>query len=72
VLAVRGTQFFAGPSNGVFGIFVQRGTLEVSAAGATVTLSAGQGTDIRAPGAAPSQPVNWGKPRIDAAYESLR
>jgi ferric-dicitrate binding protein FerR (iron transport regulator) len=72
VLAVRGTQFFAGPSNGVFGVFVQQGTLEVSAAGTTVTLSAGQGTDLRSPGAAPTPPVSWGKPRIDAAYESLR
>jgi hypothetical protein len=72
VLAVRGTQFFAGPSNGVFGVFVQHGTLEVSAAGTTVTLSAGQGTDLRSPGAAPTPPVSWGKPRIDAAYESLR
>ncbi len=72
VLAVRGTQFFAGPNKGVFGVFVEHGTLEVSAAGTTVTLSAGQGTDLRAPGAAPTPPVNWGQPRIDAAYESLR
>jgi hypothetical protein len=72
LIAVRGTQFFAGPSNGVFGVFVQNGTLEVSAAGKTVTLSAGQGTNLQTPGASPTAPVNWGQPRIDAAYASVR
>jgi len=71
-MAVRGTQFFAGPSNGVFGVFVQNGTLEVSAAGETVTLSAGQGTNLQKPGSAPTPPVDWGKPRIDAAYGRVR
>jgi ferric-dicitrate binding protein FerR (iron transport regulator) len=72
VLAVRGTQFFAGPSNGVFGVFVKSGTLEVSAASTTVTLSAGQGTNLQSRGAAPTAPVNWGQSRIDAAYASVR
>jgi ferric-dicitrate binding protein FerR (iron transport regulator) len=72
LIAVRGTQFFAGPSNNVFGIFVQSGTVEVSAAGTTVTLNPGQGTNLEKPGAAPTQPVNWGQPRIDAAYNSIR
>jgi len=71
LIAVRGTQFFAGPSNGVFGVFVQNGSLEVSGAGATVTLTAGQGTNLQSPGAAPTAPVNWGQPRIDAAYQSV-
>ena len=72
VMAVRGTQFFAGPSNGVFGVFVKEGTLEVSAAGSTVTLTSGQGTNLQAPGAPPTTPVNWGQARIDAAYASVR
>jgi FecR-like protein len=72
LMAVRGTQFFAGPSNGVFGVFVQNGTLEVIGAGTMVTLSAGQGTNLQAPGAAPTSPVNWGQARIDAAYASTR
>jgi hypothetical protein len=72
VLAVRGTQFFAGPSNGVFGVFVENGTLEVVAASTTVTLSAGQGTNLQSPGAAPTTPVRWGQSRIDEAYASVR
>jgi ferric-dicitrate binding protein FerR (iron transport regulator) len=72
LIAVRGTQFFAGPSKGVFGVFVQAGSVEVSAAGTTVTLGPGQGTDLGKPGAAPTPPANWGQPRIDAAYDSVR
>lgn len=72
LIAVRGTEFFAGPSKGVFGVLVRNGVVEVSAAGTTVTLSAGQGTDLQRQGAAPTSPVNWGRPRIDAAYRSIR
>jgi len=72
VIAVRGTTFFAGPSNGVFGVFVENGAVEVSGAGTTVTLTAGQGTNLQSPGAAPTQPVNWGEARIRAALESVR
>jgi ferric-dicitrate binding protein FerR (iron transport regulator) len=32
LIAVRGTRFFAGPSAGVFGVFVQRGSVSVTAA----------------------------------------
>ena len=72
VMAVRGTQFFVDASNGVFGVFVKEGTLEVSAAGSKVRLSAGQGTNVQMPGAAPTAPVNWGQSRIDSAYASVR
>lgn len=72
LMAVRGTQFFAGPSNGVFGVFVRAGSVEVSGAGTTVTLGPGQGTNLDKPGAAPTPPANWGQPRIDAAYASVR
>jgi ferric-dicitrate binding protein FerR (iron transport regulator) len=72
VLAVRGTQFFAGPSNGVFGVFVEHGQVDVTAAGVTVTLSPGEGTNLNQPGAPPTAPVRWGQPRIDSAYASIR
>ena len=72
LIAVRGTTFFAGPSNGVFGVFVESGTVEVSGGGSSVTLTAGQGTNLASPGAAPTAPVNWGEARIRAALESVR
>lgn len=66
-IAVRGTRVFIGPSKGVFGIFLDRGRVTVSAAGVTVTLAAGEGTDIASPGAAPSAPKAWGPARIAEA-----
>lgn len=71
LIAVRGTRFFAGPSAGVFGVFVQRGSVAVQAAGQEVTLQAGDGTNIAHPGDAPTPPSPWRQPRIDAAFESV-
>ncbi len=70
-IAVRGTRFFAGPSRGVFGVFVARGAVEVEAAGVQRRLEAGQGIDIPEPGAPPSEVRNWGKARIDEALASV-
>jgi ferric-dicitrate binding protein FerR (iron transport regulator) len=67
LIAVRGTRFFVGPSANVFGVFVERGRLEVSAAGRSVTLRAGEGR----PGAPPTRPKKWGPPRIKAALATV-
>ena len=40
LIAVRGTRFFAGPSNDVFGVFVATGRVSVQAAGQSVLLEA--------------------------------
>lgn len=71
LIAVRGTKFFAGPSKGVFGVFVERGSVEVSATGVRRRLAAGDGVEITAEGQPPSEVKRWGKPRIDAAYASV-
>jgi ferric-dicitrate binding protein FerR (iron transport regulator) len=71
LIAVRGTHFFAGPSNGVFGVFVARGLVRVTGAGKSVDVIAGRGTNIAAPGAAPSDPAIWGQPRIRQAFASV-
>ncbi|MCY6382469.1 FecR family protein [Hoeflea prorocentri] len=70
-LGVRGTRFFAGPSNGVFGVFVERGALSVTAAGATQLLSSGDGVDIPAPGAPASDIIRWSDERIASAFASV-
>lgn len=70
-LAVRGTRFFAGPSEGRFGVFVIRGAVRVSAGDAAVDLGPGEGTDITAPGAAPSPVRRWGEARIRAALAEV-
>jgi ferric-dicitrate binding protein FerR (iron transport regulator) len=71
LIAVRGTVFFAGPSRGVFGVFVERGSVAVTAAGKQVVLREGEGTDIARPGAPPSNPSTWGAPRIADAFLSV-
>lgn len=71
LIAVRGTRFFAGPSNGVFGVFVERGEVVVVGVSTTVTVTAGMGTNIAAPGAEPTAPTLWGQPRITAAMRQF-
>jgi ferric-dicitrate binding protein FerR (iron transport regulator) len=72
LIAVRGTTFFAGPSNDVFGVFVEHGTVVVSNAGGEVTLNAGEGTNLATPDAKPTAPAVWGKERIRKALDSVK
>lgn len=71
MIGVRGTKFFAGPSRGVFGVFVEHGLVEVTGGGVTRQLAAGDGVDVAAPGAAPSAVSQWGEARIREAYASV-
>ncbi len=70
-IGVRGTRFFAGPSKGVYGVFVARGSVTVAAGGETRVLNAGDGVDISAEGAPPSAAAQWKAPRIEAAFASV-
>jgi len=71
LIAVRGTRFFAGQSAGVFGVFVERGSVTVSNAGTQVLVRGGQGTNIAGPGAAPTPPSPWKPERIRDAFASV-
>jgi len=71
LMAVRGTRFFAGPSNGVFGVFVARGEVSVLAGGKTVLLTAGLGTNIAKPDEKPTPPQRWRRERVAAALRSV-
>lgn len=71
LIAVRGTRFFAGPSAGVFGVFVEHGVVAVTANKKTVTVREGQGTNIAHPGDAPTPPKTWGEQRIRDAIASV-
>jgi hypothetical protein len=72
LIAVRGTRFFAGPSNGVFGVFVERGEVVVVGVSTAVTVTTGLGTNIAAPGAEPTLPAVWGPRRIATAMAQFR
>jgi ferric-dicitrate binding protein FerR (iron transport regulator) len=71
LITIRGTRLFVGPSNGVIGIFVEHGLIEVTSGGHSVVLQTGEGTNIAAPGAPPTPPVRWGEGRIRAALASV-
>ena len=71
LIAVRGTRFFAGPSNGRFGVFVARGSVAVTSAGQQVILGVGEGTDFVSPGTPPTPVRRWAPQRIDAALASV-
>ncbi len=70
-IALRGTRVFAGPSNGKFGVFVERGIVDFTAGGATVRLTAGEGSDVQRPGDKPSPPKRWPSERAVDALASV-
>ena len=71
LIAVRGTRFFAGPSNGVFSVFVERGAVQVVGVNTWVIVTGGSGTDIAQPGGEPTHPHPWGAARIANAIASV-
>ena len=71
LIAVRGTRFFAGPSNGRFSVFVARGSVAVTSAGQQVIVREGEGTDFVSPGTPPAPVNRWGSERIRAALASV-
>jgi hypothetical protein len=71
LITVRGTRVFAGPSNGVIGVFVAHGVVDLKSGGVTVTLHDGQGSDVARPGARPTPPKTWGAARVQAALASV-
>ena len=71
LIAVRGTRFFAGPSNGVFGVFVARGVVLVVGQNRSMQVEAEFGSDIAAAGMEPTLPHRWAEPRIKAAMASV-
>ena len=66
-IAVRGTRFFAGPSENAFAVFVERGRVTLSAGGVIKALNPGQGADLRGRDVAPGPVGNWSQSRIDDA-----
>jgi hypothetical protein len=71
LITVRGTRVFAGPSNGVIGVFVEHGVVDLTSGGATVTLRDGEGSDVARRGARPTKPKKWGAARVQAALASV-
>jgi hypothetical protein len=71
LIVVRGTRVFAGPSNGVIGVFVAHGAVALTSGGRTVILHDGEGADVAASGSKPTRPKIWGAARVQAALASV-
>jgi len=72
IIGIRGTRFFAGELGENFSVFVGRGAVDVKAAGQTVRLRAGEGTDIPSIGARPGPVRRWGAEKIARAMALVR
>lgn len=65
-IGVRGTRFFAGPSQGEFAVFCQRGRVTVANAGETRSLGPGEGVALTE--GAPGAVAPWKPARIAQAF----
>lgn len=72
VIAVRGTRFFVGPSQGKLAVFVDRGAVTVTSGGATVALGPGEGTEVARRGARPETARTWNAARIADAFSLVQ
>ena len=68
LIAVRGTKFFAGPSQGKFAVFVEEGRVDLITKQTTVALTPGFGSDVARRGDAATTAVRWAAARSRAAY----
>ncbi len=72
VIGIRGTDFWAGPIDGEYGVLLLDGEVEVTTASRTVVLDApGLGTTIPRAGAAPRPPAPWAARKVDRALATV-
>jgi hypothetical protein len=66
-MIVKGTDFFVGPIDGAYGVFVYSGEVEVATSGGSVTLKEGEGTTLTRSSVAPTKPIRWRAAKIARA-----
>lgn len=72
VIGVRGTDFWGGPIDGAFGVFLIDGAITVASAGSETSMSApGQGVTVSAIGDPPGEIVIWAQEKIDRAFATV-
>jgi hypothetical protein len=66
-MVVRGTDFFAGPIDGAYGVFVFSGEVTVANSAGSVTLKDGEGTSMTTSSVAPAPVKRWPADKIARA-----
>lgn len=66
-LTIRGTDIFAGPIDGAYGVFVFSGQIEVATDAGSVSLGAGDGTTLTARDKAPGPVKRWPADKVKRA-----
>ena len=70
-MTVRGTDFFAGPIDGAYGVLVFHGEVAVATSGGSVTLKDGEGTTLTQSSIAPTAPKVWGAAKVARAEQMV-
>ncbi len=71
-IGVRGTDFWGGPIDGAFGVFLIVGRVVVSNAAGSATLNrSGEGVNIAGPGSAPGAVSRWPSDKVDRALATV-
>jgi hypothetical protein len=71
-IGVRGTEFWGGPIDGQYGVFLIEGEITVTSQGGSVTLSGGgQGTDIPSPLDSPGAASAWAAEKVARAVATV-
>ena len=71
-IGVRGTDFWGGPIDEQYGVFLLEGSVSVTTGAGEVVLTApGTGVDIAGPDQAPGPIVQWGQAKVDRAIATV-
>jgi hypothetical protein len=71
-IGVRGTEFWGGPIDGQYGVFLIEGEITVTSQGGSVTLSGGgQATDIPSPSDPPGPASAWAAEKVARAVATV-
>lgn len=72
IIGVRGTDFWAGPVDGISGVVLFEGVVSVTSANVEVVLDTpGQGTNISVPGGPPGNVTIWSRDKTDRALNQV-
>jgi len=70
-IGVRGTRLWAGDVDQGYGVHVDEGVVDVANTGGTVTVKAGQGTDLRSRRIAPTRAAGWTRERRQRMQQTV-